>query len=345
MSGGADPAYRPWRVQHFRPQTRVSAAKDVARDYLEDAFLYRRMPPTTFDGRPVDTTMRWFIGSTAAFLHSASRNGGTTGRRAEDDAADSMDGLLACLVTAGRFEVETNGRFLPLGPGDVFVLDTAKPHVMRDYPGHVAVVFIPRAAAVTHVDMARADDLAGAVLTDADLADLFAMQARYLVGALERIRPAAFDAALAATADVALAMMASETDQTQGGDSLVARAKNLIANSSADPELTPAKVADILEVSRTRLYAAFAGQGMTLGAYLRDRRLQMFLTLLRERPTESIQQLSADAGFDASHSDFTKMFRRIYGVPPSRVRQALLDERALEGTLRALPPPHDTPSK
>lgn len=324
------PEYQPWRAKRFRPQQRDSAAEAPAPDYLEGALLYRRIPPTTFDGAPVDTTMRWFVGSGAAFLHSASRNGGTTGRRREDDEMDSMDGLLACLVTSGRFRVETNGRSLDLAQDDIFLLDSAVPHLMHDYPGHIVVVFVPRAGVAAALDASHTADFVGRLLTDSDLADLFALQVRYLVGALDRIAPAAFDVALSATADVALGMLRGADRRPEAdGTNIVARAKLVVSQSASDPELTPTRIAKLLGVSRTRLYEAFAGQGLTLGTYLRDRRLQTFLTLLREDPDIPIQELAARSGFGGSASDFTKLFRRTYGVLPSDMRTALLEEGIL----------------
>lgn len=322
--------YRPWRAKRFTRQQRDSATANPASDYMQDAFLYRRMPPTTFDGAPVDTSMRWFVGSSAAFLHSASRNGGTTGRRREDDELDSMDGLLACLVTSGRFLVETNGRSLDLQTDDVFLLDSAVPHVMHDYPGHIVVVFVPRSGVASAIDASHATDLVGRLFTHADLADLFALQVRYLVGALDRISPATFDVALSATADVALGMLRQfEPNRHVDATNLVARAKMIVASSASDPDLTPTRVSKILGVSRTRLYEAFAGQGLTLATYLRDRRLQTFLTLLREGPDAPIQELAVRSGFSGSASDFTKLFRRTYGVLPSDMRTALLEQVTL----------------
>lgn len=320
--------YRPWRAKRFEAaEVDSTRATPGVRDYLEETFLYRRTPPVCFDGGPVNTTMRWFVGSTAAFLHSMSRNAGETGRRKEDDDADSMDGLLACFITHGRMEVETDGRLLRLRDGDVFMLDTAVPHVMRDYPAHVVAIFVPRPAVVAAVDAARLRGIAGQVFTDSELADLFGLQVRYMVGALGSVSPATFDVALTTTADVALAMIRQTGPSVAEAKShLVARVKTLVAATGSDPELTTARIATMLNVSRSSLYTAFASQGMTVAAYLRDHRLRTFLQLLRGAPGTPIQELARGAGFGGSASDFTKLFRRIYGTSPSEMRLALLKE-------------------
>ncbi|SFP93810.1 AraC family transcriptional regulator [Sphingomonas rubra] len=289
-------------------------------DYLENAFLYRRIPPVSFNGEPVDTTMRWFAGSSAAFLHAISRNPGMTGRRKEDDDADSMDGLLACLVTHGRMEVETDGKLLCLQEGDAFTLDTAVPHIMRNYPGHVVAIFVPRSAVAAAVDAARLEGVAGRVFTGSELADLFALQVRYMVDALGEVSARAFDVALTNTADVALAMIRqSEPNAADAKSNLVARVKTLIDAAGTNPELNTGKIASMLNVSRSGLYEAFASQGLTVAAYLRDHRLRQFLQSLRGTPDASIQELALKAGFGGDASDFTKLFRRVYGISPSDI--------------------------
>lgn len=318
--------YRPWRAKRFEAaQVDSKQASSDVEDYLENAFLYRRIPPVSFNGEPVDTTMRWFAGSGAAFLHAISRNPGMTGRRKEDDDADSMDGLLACYVTFGRMEVETDGKLLVLNEGDVFTLDTAVPHIMRNYPGHVVAIFVPRSSVTGAIDAARLHGIAGRLFTNAELAELFGAQVRYMVEALGRISPSAFDMALTVTADIALAMIRqSDPNSGDAQSNLVARVKTVIGAAGTDPEMTATKIATMLNVSRSTLYEAFAAEGLTLAAYLRDHRLRVFMQLLRDAPDSSIQELARRSGFSADPSDFTKMFRRVFGMLPSEMRASLL---------------------
>ncbi|KQM21131.1 hypothetical protein ASE73_05415 [Sphingomonas sp. Leaf24] len=324
--------YRPWRAKHFEAAEIDSLkAPPGVEDYLENAFLYRRIPPVSFNGEPVDTTMRWFAGSSAAFLHAISRNPGMTGRRKEDDAADSMDGLLVCFISHGRVEVETDGQFLNVEEGAVFTLDTSVPHVMRNYPGHVVAIFLARSRVTAAVDTARLAGIAGRVFTGGELADLFALHVRYMVDALGNVSPATFDIALTTAADVAVAMIRqAEASPAEERSHLVARAKTIIATASADPELNTAKIAAMLNVSRTSLYDAFADQGLKIATYLRDHRLRAFLQLLRSSPTAPIQDLARAAGFGSSASDFTKLFRRVYGTSPSDMRATLLAEKTTQ---------------
>jgi AraC-like DNA-binding protein len=326
MKTAGDPRFHPWRVRHFEASevNSLNAPPDVE-DYLENAFLYRRTPPVSFNGEPVDTTMRWFAGSSAAFLHAVSRNPGVTGRRKEDDDADSMDGLLVCFVTYGRMEVETDDKLLCLSEGDTFVLDTSVPHVMRNYPGHVVAIFVPRMVVASALDADQTAKIAGRIFTENDLSDLFGLQVRYMVDALGKIPASAFDVALKTAADVALAMIHNGTFSSAAEKlNLIARVKTLVAAAGTDPELTTAKIAAMLNVSRSVLYEAFSGQQLTVAAYLRDHRLRTFLQLLRGAPDKTIQELARRAGFGGNASDFTKLFRRAYGVSPSSMRATLI---------------------
>lgn len=319
--------FRPWRAKRFAYDGRDSGDSGLCADYLADAALYRRTQPTTFDGKPVNTTMRWFVGSRAAFLHSVSRNGGTTGRSREDDAADSMDGILVCLVTAGRFTVETNGCLLQLSEGDLFLMDSGVPHVMHDHPGSIVVLFLPRIQLAATLGTAGTTDLAGRLLTGVELASLLELQLRWLAQNLGAIRPVAFDGGLTHCANLALTIVEGRTDERGAAKSnLVARAKALVAASSGDPALDPQRISMMLGVSRTKLYAAFAGQGLTVAAYLRERRLQTFMALLTREPDRPIQELAFVSGFGGDPSDFTKTFRASYGITPSEARAALFGE-------------------
>jgi AraC-like DNA-binding protein len=220
---------------------------------------------------------------------------------------------------------------LRLSEGDVFALDSAVPHIMRNYPGHVAAIFVPRSAVMSAIDAARLQGVAGSVFTGKELADLFGAQVRYMVDALGQISPDAFDVALSATANIAVAMIRQvDPTSTEARSNLVARVKTVIAAAGTDPEMTAVKIAAMLNVSRSSLYEALAGEGLTLAAYLRDHRLRAFLEMLRSTPDAAIQDLARRAGFSADPSDFTKMFRRAYGMLPSEMRASILAQRSTD---------------
>lgn len=102
---------------------------------------------------------------------------------------------------------------------------------------------------------------------------------------------------------------------------LALHAKAFIGRHLADPDLTPASVAAAHHVSRSYLYRLFQAEGLTVAAYIRERRLanaRRDLTdpRLRGLPVHAI---GARWGFPRA-AEFTRAFRTAYGHPPSALR-------------------------
>ncbi|MEM1417046.1 MAG: AraC family transcriptional regulator, partial [Myxococcota bacterium] len=71
-------------------------------------------------------------------------------------------------------------------------------------------------------------------------------------------------------------------------------------------------------LSAVRVHQLFkAVQGETFGAFGRRVRLEYACTMMRAHPGRSCTRIALDAGFTES-SDFSRSFRRAYGLPPSR---------------------------
>lgn len=77
--------------------------------------------------------------------------------------------------------------------------------------------------------------------------------------------------------------------------------------------------------SRTRLYEAFAAQGMTVMGALREVRLQRAKGLLAQAPHTHLGALAWRCGF-ADQSGFGKAFRARFGLSPSQWQQQLWSE-------------------
>ncbi|MEM9661514.1 MAG: AraC family transcriptional regulator [Planctomycetota bacterium] len=88
------------------------------------------------------------------------------------------------------------------------------------------------------------------------------------------------------------------------------------------PGLTVAQIADDEGLSVSHLVRAFRQRiGITVGAYLRRRRLQLAAGRLSSR-SASLARVALDAGFyDQSH--FGRAFKREYGVSPAGFRRAM----------------------
>jgi AraC-like DNA-binding protein len=100
-------------------------------------------------------------------------------------------------------------------------------------------------------------------------------------------------------------------------------AQRFIRASLADDNLSPATVADALNMSVGHLHRLFRGTGMTVGQTIRQARLERCAAELRETAhgAETVSEIAFRHGFkDAAH--FTRAFTRRYGVPPSQWRNA-----------------------
>jgi AraC-like DNA-binding protein len=106
-------------------------------------------------------------------------------------------------------------------------------------------------------------------------------------------------------------------------DAHMVAAKAFIEAHFREADLTPAAMANAVGCSRAVLYRSFANAGLTVAGYLRDVRFRHFLDDLKTRQDAPIYNLAYDNGFEAKASDFTKLFKRAYGVTPREARAKL----------------------
>jgi len=97
------------------------------------------------------------------------------------------------------------------------------------------------------------------------------------------------------------------------------RALDYIDTQLGDPKLGPAVVAAAHGVSVRTLYNALDSLGMTLGAYIRTRRLARCRDDLLSS-SDPVGVIARRWGF-SSLAHFSRVFQRHYGVSPSRIRR------------------------
>ena len=100
------------------------------------------------------------------------------------------------------------------------------------------------------------------------------------------------------------------------------RARQRIAEHLRDPELSPARVARLSGVSRTRLYEMFEPFGGVL-AYIREQRLRLALRMLIDHRFAEwpISAVASACGF-ANDSAFSRAFRARFGTTARDMRAA-----------------------
>ncbi|MBO0882368.1 MAG: helix-turn-helix domain-containing protein, partial [Mycobacterium sp.] len=97
------------------------------------------------------------------------------------------------------------------------------------------------------------------------------------------------------------------------------QALQYIDDHLGDPTLNPATIAAAHAVSVRTLYSAVQGLGMTLAAYVRDRRLARCYDDLM-LGADPVGQIAFRWGF-TSPEHFSRAFRQRYGIPPSQIRR------------------------
>jgi len=89
-----------------------------------------------------------------------------------------------------------------------------------------------------------------------------------------------------------------------------------------EAELSAESVLNALHLPRQTLYRLFQHEG-GLGAYIRHLRLRHAAERLAHNPHETVTYIAFDLGFK-SGTDFTRAFRRAYGMPPQDFRMQTL---------------------
>lgn len=96
------------------------------------------------------------------------------------------------------------------------------------------------------------------------------------------------------------------------------RARSFVRANLADSDLSPESVVDSLGLSRPTLYRLFQHEG-GLGTYIRHVRLRTAAHDLVHFPHVPVQDIGFALGFKSA-SDFSRAFRRAFGVAPQDLR-------------------------
>jgi AraC-like DNA-binding protein len=96
-------------------------------------------------------------------------------------------------------------------------------------------------------------------------------------------------------------------------------ARSYVSANLSDSDLSPEQVVDSVGLARPTIYRLFQHEG-GLSNYIRDVRLREAASNLIRFPDVPVQEISAGVGFKSA-SDFSRAFRRAYGIAPQDARQ------------------------
>jgi len=236
-------------------------------------------------------------------------------------AADGRDTFTFGLVTRGHLAGDFDGRQCDLRPGQVCVIDFARPWKARSSAAEFILLAAPRAALMALAPQVR--DLHGRLLDGATariLAEHFAALVRHLPEARAADVPVIQRTTLRMIAQ-SLETLAPDHPDGPGApqDRVVIRVRRHIEDELGSTDLSPASICKALGVSRPTLYRAFKRSGGVV-RHIQRRRLEAVHVLLSDpAETRGLAELAQDFGF-SSHAHFSTAFRRRFGYAPRDLR-------------------------
>jgi AraC-like DNA-binding protein len=225
------------------------------------------------------------------------------------------------LGRSGEAWFESGDRELHAGPGAMFLVPLDK-----DFRGRITgydgqIFALPRSAFAAVAD--ELDHLHTTILSGG-LIELLADYLRNLEARLHEMEADEFRHAGRATVAMIAACIqpaATRLEQAHGAiDSvLFERARLHIENHLGEFDLTPERVAQGLRISRSNLYRAFESVG-GVARFIQRKRLQAAYADLIATGNAQVQEIAYRHGFRLA-SDFTRAFRREFGISPRDARE------------------------
>jgi AraC-like DNA-binding protein len=229
----------------------------------------------------------------------------------------AVDGIIETVT--GTVKPRKSQQFVP----GILALDLGQAMRMeRPAPSRVLAFFIPRA--VVEDRISDAESIHGAVLAYASpLARLVRDQVGALIDRLPTLSDDDATRLIRHCAELIMAAFAKQSRLGQGARAvarsvMVDAIKRHIDDNLHSDTLSPEHVLNCFNIARPTLYRMFEPDG-GLQAYIRHSRLREAAAELVQFPKRAITEIAYGLGFN-SPSDFTRAFRRVYGMPPQEFR-------------------------
>ncbi|MFF3510762.1 helix-turn-helix domain-containing protein [Streptomyces sp. NPDC002573] len=231
------------------------------------------------------------------------------------------------LQLEGRAALSQDGRQAHLGPGDLVLVDTARPYCLDLPERSVFQLFrVPRRA-LGAAERELCDATATVVGTTEGIG---AILRSYLtsVAASAPSYPSAAATRLAATTAGFLATLVTDRTSPRADPAdtpagfLLTRIRDHIDRELADPLLSPTTIAQAHGVSVRYLHRLFEDEPTTVSRLILERRLELCareLTRIGEA-APTVASVARRWGF-ASPNHFSRAFRAVYGCSPSQWRR------------------------
>ncbi|MER6678082.1 helix-turn-helix domain-containing protein [Streptomyces sp. NPDC000983] len=292
--------------------------------------VWESLVAVDIDHRPPaeDISVRIGLGAVGPLRVCSARASAVTVRRTAPLARqDEEPAVFLGLQVTGTSLVVQNGRECVLNPGDLAVYESNSPYTLLFDEGvdHHFLRF-PRQLLALPERLLR-DTGTVALGSDNPLAGIAFTYFSQLAVNDRLHRPVLGDTAAEPSVELLRALLT-----TQYGNSSLAtapleatlglRIKQYIRDHLADPDLSAARIADAHGISVRHLYVVLSRSGISLGDWIRTRRLAECRRELAG-PSGRLRTIAATGrrwGFvDATH--FSKTFKRAYGISPRDWRE------------------------
>jgi AraC-like DNA-binding protein len=287
--------------------------------------VWESMVAVDIDHRPAaeDISVRIGLGTVGPIRICSARATAVTLRRTERLAREDEEPAVTLGVQmTGSSVVVQNGRECVLRPGEFAVYESIAPytHVFEEGVDYRFIRF-PRAALALPDRLLR-DITAVRLGADNPVARLAFTYFSQLAGSDELHQGVHADAVVAPSVELLRAVLTSQHG-TSGlakeplEATLSLRITQYIRQHLADPDLSAARIAAAHGISVRHLYAVLSRSGISLGDWIRARRLAECRRELAgpKGRLRTIASIGRSWGFvDATH--FSKVFRQAYGISP-----------------------------
>jgi AraC-like DNA-binding protein len=242
---------------------------------------------------------------------------------------DFLKLLLVC--EGGRSVVTQGGQQAHLSPGEFTFYDTRRPYegtfrIDRDQPMRCLTFMFP--PSLLPLSPSRVRQLAAVrIPATAGLGELTSQFLLQLGRNIDQYSPCEAARLSTAALEVLATRLARELDAGDWGTpearrhALLTTVQAFIQQHLGDPQLSPAGVAAAHHISLRALHQLFHDEGLTVAGWIRRRRLECCRRDLSDPALGSrpVAAIAARWGF-SSAGDFTRAFRAVHGLPPSRYR-------------------------
>lgn len=306
-------------LQRWSTESELAAhAIDAWSEKLSENFLPWTLSETP--RAPFSARIKSVASEDFTLIHcSCDENRGYRGRREIAASSQALFGVLC--VLEGREVLRIGDQQVVLQAGNFLIwdsLDTME-YALAGGPMEKATIMVPQDKLLEAVPNLRA--LVGKRMGERiGIESIFADHLRSLTRSMDYLDTSQLAAVSGSTIDLLArtthARLIGETDPKL---LLLARVQRIIIDNLRDPELSPAKVARISNISLRYLHAVFEQSGTTVGRWIKDQRLKQCRRELMV-PSEmrrSLTEIAMIWGFrDLSH--FSHSFREKYGLSPSQ---------------------------